>query len=160
VLRFQVDGPEQQEEVGTALAEACPRGCIIYLRGDLGAGKTTLVRGFLQGLGYVGAVKSPTYSIMEPYEIKGLSYCHLDLYRLAHSEELEYLGLRDLLEDGATLLVEWPERGRGELPLPDLDISIEYLPQGRILELEAETELGESLLQIAAGRLSGFLTTK
>ncbi len=157
MLRLQVDGPEQQEQTGAALAASCPKGCIIYLHGDLGAGKTTLVRGFLHGLGYVGAVKSPTYTIMEPYEIKGLSYCHLDLYRLAHAEELEYLGLRDLLEDGATLLVEWPEHGHGELPLPDLNISIEYLPHGRILELKAETELGDRLLQKAAGRVAGIL---
>ena len=157
MLRLWVNGPEQQEETGAALAADCPKGCIIYLHGDLGAGKTTLARGFLHGLGHTGSVKSPTYTLLEPYEIEGLSYCHLDLYRLADAGELEYLGLRDLLEYGATLLVEWPERGQGELPLPDLNIHIEYLPQGRNLELEAETELGEQVLRAVSERLSNIL---
>lgn len=157
MLTLRVDSPEQQEELGAALSSGCPRGSIIYLHGDLGAGKTTLVRGFLHGLGYVGSVKSPTYTLMEPYDIGGFSYCHLDLYRLAHAEELEYLGLRDLLEYGATLLVEWPERGQGELPQPDLNIYIEYLQQGRILELKAETELGERLLHAVSERVGGIL---
>lgn len=157
MLRLRADGPEQQEETGAILAASCPSGCIIYLHGDLGSGKTTLVRGFLHGLGYKGLVKSPTYTLMEPYEIGDMSYCHLDLYRLAHAEELEYLGLRDLLNYGATLLIEWPEQGQGELPPPDLNIYIEYQQPGRILELKAETKLGERLLQAASERINDKL---
>lgn len=157
MLRLRVDTPEQQEEIGAALAAVCPRGCIIYLHGDLGAGKTTLVRGFLQGLGHVGAVKSPTYTLLEPYVIGDASFCHIDLYRLADAGELEYLGLRDLLQDGATLLVEWPERGQGELPVPDLIIHIEYLQQGRDLEFVAETEVGKEILQAMSEKLHNKL---
>ncbi len=153
MLRFRVESPEQQEVTGAILSSLCPHGSIIYLHGDLGAGKTTLVRGFLQGLGHVGPVKSPTYTLLEPYEIKGKNFCHLDLYRVSDAGELEYLGLRDLLQDGATLLVEWPERGEGELPVPDLVIHIRYLQQGRDLEMVAGTELGEQVLDVAAARL-------
>ncbi len=153
MLKFRVESPEQQEATGAILSSVCPHGSIIYLHGDLGAGKTTLVRGFLQGLGHVGSVKSPTYTLLEPYEIKGKNYCHLDLYRLSDAGELEYLGLRDLLQDGATLLVEWPERGAGELPVPDLTVHIQYLQQGRDLELVAETELGEQILDAASVKL-------
>lgn len=157
MLRLNPNSAEQQEAVGAALAAECPRGCIIYLQGDLGAGKTTLVRGFMHGLGHEGAVKSPTYTLMEPYRIGESSYCHIDLYRLADAGELEYLGLRDLLDDGATLLVEWPERGQGELPLPDLLIRIDHLQQGRNLEFSPETERGEQLLNGAIAILQDEL---
>ena len=96
--------------------DCSPASLIVYLKGDLGAGKTTLVRGFLRGLGYKGTVKSPTYTLIEPYRIAGKSICHLDLYRLADAEELEYLGVRDLLQEETVLLIEWPERGEGVLP--------------------------------------------
>jgi tRNA threonylcarbamoyladenosine biosynthesis protein TsaE len=146
MLRLHTSSPEQQEMVGAALAAACPEGAIIYLHGNLGAGKTTLVRGFIHSLGHSGAVKSPTYTLMEPYQIGQASFCHIDLYRLADAGELEYLGLRDLMQEGATLLVEWPERGEGELPQPDLLIHIEHEPQGRNLQLSAKTERGKLLL--------------
>ncbi len=157
MLRLHTGTQEQQEAVGAVLAFDCPKGSIIYLHGDLGAGKTTLVRGFLRGLGHTGAVKSPTYTLMEPYRIGEASYCHIDLYRLADAGELEYLGLRDLLEDGATLLVEWPERGQGELPPPDLMIHIEHLVQGRNLELRAETESGKRLLNAVMAGMRDIL---
>ncbi len=147
MLKLHSNSPEQQEELGAALAAGCPQGSIIYLQGNLGAGKTTLVRGFMHALGHRGAVKSPTYTLMEPYHIGQASFCHIDLYRLADAEELEYLGLRDLMEEGATLLVEWPEHGQGELPAPDLLIQIDHLAQGRSLQLTAETERGEQLLK-------------
>jgi tRNA threonylcarbamoyladenosine biosynthesis protein TsaE len=147
MLKLHTNSPEQQEEVGAALAADCPEGSIIYLHGDLGAGKTTLVRGFMHGLGHDGAVKSPTYTLMEPYQIGQASFCHIDLYRLADAGELEYLGLRDLMDEGATLLIEWPERGHGELPAPDLLIHIDHLSQGRSLEFAAKTERGRLLLK-------------
>ena len=111
------------------------RSGVVHLRGELGAGKTTLVRGLLRGLGYSGTVRSPTYTLIEPYEIGGERIYHLDLYRLADPEELEYLGLRDLLDGEALLLVEWPERGAGVLPAPRLDILIEHAPPGRRIRL-------------------------
>ncbi len=151
MLNLSAYSPEEQEQIGATLAAACPQGTIIYLHGDLGAGKTTLVRGFLQGLGHTGAVKSPTYTLLEPYVIAGSNFCHIDLYRLADAGELEYLGLRDLLQEGATLLVEWPEKGETELPVPDLIIHIEYLPLGRKLDLRAKTAVGEQILQAVSG---------
>ena len=123
-----------QEKIGATLARAIPAGCVIYLEGDLGAGKTTFTRGFLRGLGYQGAVKSPTYTLVEPYELAGRYCYHFDLYRLGDAEELEYLGLRDMLQDDALLLIEWPERGAGVLPAADLLVKIRYEGEGRCLE--------------------------
>lgn len=108
---------------------------LVFLHGDLGAGKTTLVRGLLRGLGHQGAVRSPTYTLIEPYETGEQHIYHLDLYRLGDPEELEYLGLRDLLDGEGLLLVEWPERGAGVLPEPELIIEIEHAPPGRRLRL-------------------------
>jgi tRNA threonylcarbamoyladenosine biosynthesis protein TsaE len=137
----------QQEACGARLSAALAGETVIYLRGDLGAGKTTLVRGFLRGLGYAGAVKSPTYTLMEPYEIGTRRIYHLDLYRLGDPGELEYLGIRDLLGLGAVMLVEWPDRGAGELPPADLSVDIEYRRDGRQLQLSASTDAGRRLLE-------------
>lgn len=108
---------------------------LVYLHGDLGAGKTTLARGLLRGLGYQGSVRSPTYTLIESYEAGGQPVHHLDLYRLGDPEELEFLGLRDLLDGQGLLLVEWPERGAGMLPEPELVIEIDYAPPGRRFRL-------------------------
>lgn len=105
----------------------------VHLQGDLGAGKTTLVRGMLRALGYTGAVRSPTYTLMEPYVLAEREVLHLDLYRLADPEELEYLGLREQSGGGTLWLVEWPERGRGWLPVPDLVVNLaQQLPGRRV----------------------------
>lgn len=146
MLTLEADGQEAQEVIGAALAARCPVNCVIYLEGDLGAGKTTLVRGFLRGLGYSGAVKSPTYTLMEPYEVGGRICYHFDLYRLADPEELEYLGLRDMLGTDAVLLFEWPDRGEGELPLADITISIDYTPTGRMISFKADSDLGRTIV--------------
>ncbi|KAA6185067.1 tRNA (adenosine(37)-N6)-threonylcarbamoyltransferase complex ATPase subunit type 1 TsaE [Thiohalocapsa marina] len=123
---------------GAALGERLRgRAGVVFLRGDLGAGKTTLVRGLLRALGHRGAVRSPTYTLMEPYAPGESRVFHLDLYRLGDPEELEYLGLRDLLDGEALLLVEWPERGAGVLPAPDLEILITHAPPGRQVLLRA-----------------------
>lgn len=146
MLILEAGSEKEQETIGASLSDAVTGECVIYLQGDLGAGKTTLVRGFLRGLGYRGAVKSPTYTLMEPYSSGGRQVYHLDLYRLSHPEELEYLGIRDLLGQAAVLLVEWPERGAGALPPADLVVNIGYLPSGRRLEMDAHTELGLCIL--------------
>jgi tRNA threonylcarbamoyladenosine biosynthesis protein TsaE len=135
----------EQERLGVELARLCPRRCVIYLEGELGTGKTTLARGFLRGLGHRGVVKSPTYTLIEPYEVEERLCYHLDLYRLADPAELEYIGIRDLLREPAVLLVEWPERGRGALPEPDLRIQVEHSPPGRRLSVLGESEQGRAL---------------
>lgn len=133
--------------LGARLAEAREPGMVLYLNGDLGMGKTTLSRGFIQSLGHVGAVKSPTYTLVEPYELAAVNVCHFDLYRLGDPEELEFIGIRDYF-DGATIcLVEWSERGKGILPPADLVINIEREGSGRQLQLSATSVLGDRLVQ-------------
>lgn len=120
---------------------------VIFLHGELGAGKTTLVRGVLNGMGYHGKVKSPTYTLVEPYQFGARQVYHFDLYRLASPPELEYIGLRDFLENAAIFLVEWPERGAGYLPPPDLDIHIDYADPGRQVTLVPHSAPGVGLVK-------------
>jgi tRNA threonylcarbamoyladenosine biosynthesis protein TsaE len=114
---------------------AHPGGGLVFLEGQLGAGKTTLVRGLLRGLGHHGPVRSPTYTLVESFELPAAHVHHLDLYRLADPEELEYLGIRDLLDGASLVLVEWPERGVGVLPAPELRVHIAAHGAGRRLML-------------------------
>jgi tRNA threonylcarbamoyladenosine biosynthesis protein TsaE len=118
------------------LAPLIERLNIVYLQGDLGAGKTTFTRALLRAMGHEGAVKSPTYTLVEPYEINGRAVYHFDLYRLADPEELEYLGFEDYLGSDALCLIEWPVRGQGMLPAADLDIALFHEAQGRRAELK------------------------
>ena len=112
--------------LGAALAGAGLSRGAVYLAGDLGTGKTTLVRGFLRAAGVTGTIRSPTFTLVEEYQVGGTTVGHYDLYRLSDPEELEFLGLRDHLAADALLFFEWPERGAGVLPRPDLDIRFEY----------------------------------
>jgi len=138
------------EAVGATFAKALrDRGYRIYLAGELGAGKTTWVRGFLRGLGYEGAVKSPTFALVEQYELDGRNIVHLDLYRTQNVEELEWIGIRDWLADDTICLVEWPERGVGALPEPDVLIRLSYQGEGREFSAEAHSPKGASLLAIS-----------
>lgn len=136
--------------LGQALLAASEQPQILAIQGELGAGKTTLVGGILNAVGITGAVRSPTYTLIEPYEAQGRHFFHLDLYRLADPQEVAALGVRDLLTADAVLLVEWPERGAGALPPADLAISIRY-PQAagddsRQMLLSAQGAAGERLL--------------
>jgi len=134
--------------LGGKLAKAQLPGLIIYLNGELGMGKTTLVRGFIQSLGHCGAVKSPTYTLVEPYDLGGVSIYHFDLYRLTEPGELEYMGMRDYFDGVSVCLIEWPERGKGVLPPADLVITIEREGLGRRVSLLPLSVSGESVVGI------------
>ena len=140
---------------GVALAKAIQPNLIIYLHGDLGAGKTTLVRGLLHALGHVGKVKSPTYTLVEPYEIKynvtsSLMLYHFDLYRFNDEEEWESAGFRDYFNANSVCMIEWPEKAENVLPTPDINItfSIKNVGEnfGRSVNLSAHSILGQQCL--------------
>jgi tRNA threonylcarbamoyladenosine biosynthesis protein TsaE len=135
---LEIASEEQMMELGKSLAgELVDRGVTtVYLEGDLGAGKTTLCRGILRGMGYQGRVRSPTYTLMESYEIPDSYVYHFDLYRMIHAEELEFIGGRDYFVGGNLCLVEWPERGKGWLPPPEVEICIKVLSTKRQVELK------------------------
>lgn len=132
------------ETLGRALA-AQPQAVSVFLSGDLGAGKTTLARGVLAAFGHRGAVKSPTYTLVEAYEFGGRSVYHFDLYRLGDPEELEYMGIRDYFSEGSICLIEWPARGAGVLPPADWSIDVCVKGLGRELVLVPGSPLGERL---------------
>jgi len=125
------------QTLGRKIAGHLTAGGVLYFHGELGAGKTTLARAILQALGVSGRIKSPTYTLVEPYDLADGNAYHFDLYRLADPEELEYLGLRDYFDPGAVVIVEWPERGLGMLPAADMQVHIHYNGNGRRIVLEA-----------------------
>jgi tRNA threonylcarbamoyladenosine biosynthesis protein TsaE len=131
---------------GQALSALIKNPMVITLKGQLGAGKTTLSRGMLQGLGHCGSVKSPTYTIVEPYKLSAGSVFHFDLYRIADAEELEYMGFGEYLAEAQLCLIEWPERGQGFLPQADIAIEISQSGDGRCVTLAAYSEVGEQLI--------------
>lgn len=146
-MRRVIRDEQEMLALGGALAQACHSAAVIYLRGELGAGKTTLVRGFMRGMGYAAPVKSPTYTLIEPYELGARRLYHLDLYRVREAGELDHLGIRDLYDDDVIMLVEWPERGGRFLPPADVALDIDYASDGRHVILESFTAAGNAILQ-------------
>ncbi len=132
---------------GARLIKNCQSAAVITLKGELGSGKTTLVRGALEGRGIISGVRSPTYTLIEYYELEDLSVAHLDLYRLGDAEELEYLGYRDYLESDTLCFIEWPERAAGYLNQVDLEILIEYRDTCRELHCYPQNKLGQQIIQ-------------
>ena len=135
------------EALGAKIAASLQGGEIIFLQGELGAGKTTLVRGLLHGLGHAGNVKSPTYTLVEIFSLKNKEIYHFDLYRLNDPEELEAMGIRDYCDGKAICLFEWPERGKEVLPSPDIIFFIAHSGEGRNVEITSQTKLGKSILK-------------
>jgi tRNA threonylcarbamoyladenosine biosynthesis protein TsaE len=143
-----LDSEEDTVELGIILARSLNGHGRIYLRGDLGAGKTTLCRGIIRAMGHVGAVKSPTFTLVEPYTFSGGQVYHFDLYRLNDPDELEYIGVDDYFNSGALCLVEWPEKAEGSLPPVDLDIELLIEGRKRTAILGAVSEYGSKVLEL------------
>ena len=135
---------------GAALARACGNVGLLTLSGDLGCGKTTLCRGLIHALGHTGAVKSPTYTLVESYDLPNCRVLHCDLYRLADPDELEYLGLREALDGRTLCLIEWPERAGRLLPVPDIALRLTLDGAGRRLSWQAQGQPGERIAQALA----------
>ena len=121
-----------------------PLPLVIWLEGDLGAGKTTFARGLIHALGYKGRVKSPTYGLLEHYQLESLQVLHMDLYRISDPGELEFLGIEDLLDETTILLIEWPDKGEGWLPEPDFIFRFAYAGEGRDLNWKACTQKAQT----------------
>ena len=136
-------------QCSSVFANAAIDGGLIFLEGDLGAGKTTFSRGLMRGFGHLGPVKSPTYTLVETYDVLAsqqeapLTVCHFDLYRLGDPEELEFMGIRDYLEGAHLCLMEWADKGLGLLPVADLVLSITDIEDGRQLTWQSGTEKGQ-----------------
>ena len=130
---------DEMEALGAALVEDLSTPAIIYLHGDLGAGKTTLVRGALRGLGHKGLVKSPTFTLVETYSFDSLEAYHFDLYRISDPEELDYIGIREFCSGSNICFIEWPNLGKSLVPKATMEISIEYIPEGRQVSIQNYT---------------------
>ena len=134
------------ERLGAALAAGIAPGRVIHLRGELGAGKTTLARGLLHKLGYAGRIKSPTYTVVEPYTLSSLNLYHFDFYRFTGQAEWVNSGFREYFDDRAACLVEWPERAGALLPTPDLEVRLEMAGEARRALISACTSSGQAWL--------------
>ena len=142
MTEIRINDANAMQALGEKLAGQIKGAEVIYLSGELGAGKTTLVRGFLTALGHVGSVKSPTYTLVEPYSIAQLNIYHFDLYRINDPEELEAMGIRDYCEPDSVCLFEWPEQGENVLPAADIHIDIAYADVGRSVTIESKSDKG------------------
>jgi tRNA threonylcarbamoyladenosine biosynthesis protein TsaE len=135
-VKFHLNDEQSTLDFGAKLASKLPEKGVVFLHGRLGAGKTTLVRGILQASGHLGSTKSPTYTLVEPYQLAHRKFYHFDLYRIADPEELEYMGFRDYLDENALCLIEWPEKGGDFLPKADLELSLGYEGEQRSIKLK------------------------
>jgi len=142
---FVVADEKKMETLGRHLASVFGDIGMITFSGDLGAGKTTLIRGILRGMGHQETVKSPTFALVEPYIIHDRRVYHLDLYRLDDPEELEFIGAREYFASDGLCLVEWPEKGQGFLPPPDISVIIHKVKQGRNVRIELKSDRGTAL---------------
>lgn len=142
------------ERLGIALAAHAPEALEVHLRGELGAGKSTLVRACLRALGHTGPVPSPTYTLVEAYRTERRAVQHLDLYRLADPEELEYIGWRDYVAEVAIRFIEWPERAAGFLGDPDLDVQLVLREEGRSVAIRSGSVVGTAVLRAVAAEWS------
>ncbi|WP_440903573.1 tRNA (adenosine(37)-N6)-threonylcarbamoyltransferase complex ATPase subunit type 1 TsaE [Catenovulum sp. SX2] len=146
---YQIDLADADATValGKQLAALISAPCVVYLIGDLGAGKTTFSRGLIQGFGYTGNVKSPTYTLVEPYELADVSIYHFDLYRLADPQELEFIGIEEYFTQSSICLVEWPDKGQGWLASADIQINIEHKNEQRSAEIVGLTAIGQKIVE-------------
>lgn len=143
-MRFEFSLPDAKAtlRLGAALARGIGPGLVLHLKGDLGAGKTTLVRGLLRALGHAGPVKSPSYALVEPYALSSLNFYHFDFYRIKDQAEWWSSGFREYFGPDAACVVEWPERAQGVLPPPDLEVQLDFQGEGRRAAVEARTPSG------------------
>jgi len=142
-----VENEASMEALGANLLDAMQAQGVIYLVGDLGMGKTTLSRGVVRAAGHIGAVKSPTYTLVEPYEFEFTTIYHFDLYRLLDPEELEFMGIRDYFSETATCIVEWPEKGGEFIPVPDLNATLSYVGDERKIVINSASERGVAIVE-------------
>ena len=148
-MHLETHTAEETEALGRQLASLRPDPgtvVVVYLTGELGAGKTTFARGFLRELGVTGTVRSPTYTLLELHELGGLTVLHVDLYRLKNAAELDSLGLREWARPASLWLIEWPERGAGRLPTPDLTLTFTVGAEAHVIELRANSDRGKDWL--------------
>lgn len=146
-MNFDLPDEAATLSMARVMGACLPSRLVMFLEGQLGAGKTTLVRGLIQSLGYTGKVKSPTYGLVERYELPDTLIHHLDLYRLGHPEELEFMGIRDIIDEPGIIAIEWPERGQGMLPRADVSCHLQVLDQGRELRLRAASDAGRAWVE-------------
>lgn len=145
---------EAAQALGAALAVGLGRGMTVYLRGELGAGKTTLARGLIHAMGYAGRVKSPSYGLVELYVVSGLNLYHFDFYRFMEPREFGDAGLGEYFNDSSLCIVEWPEKAQGRLPEPDICVTLEIVEAGgRTARLEASSESGQRCIDALQRRL-------
>lgn len=139
-MKISLLNEQETEQLGAELWRILPSDCLVFLKGDLGAGKTTLTRGFLRAAGHEGAVKSPTYTLVEEYDLSAGKVFHFDLYRLNDPEELECMGIRDYFEQQCLCFIEWPDLGKGFLPEADMVLELSVLGSERMVEITCLTE--------------------
>jgi tRNA threonylcarbamoyladenosine biosynthesis protein TsaE len=140
-MKITLLNEQETELLGAELWRALPEKCLVFLHGDLGAGKTTLTRGVLRAAGHKGAVKSPTYTLVEEYDIANRKVYHFDLYLVKDPEELELIGIRDYFEQQSLCFIEWAELGKGFLPQPDVELTIKTEGDGRVVTIEGISDM-------------------